>query len=434
MTRRPIQSVCVIGLGYVGLPTAVLIADSGLRVTGVDIREEWISELSSGNMPLDEPGLQARFLRAVSKGLTFSTKPVMADVFVIAVPTPVHADRLANLDLLESAVASIVPVLKERDLIVIESTIPPTTTDRWLPEVLRRHGWDDVSRLDVAHCPERILPGRIMHELVHNARIIGGTTPRATMRASSLYRMFVDGKLLETNAVNAEMTKLMENTFRDVNIALSNELVKISSVLPIEPLEIIRMANYHPRVHLLQPGPGVGGHCIAVDPYFIVEKALNETPLIQTARHTNATMPEFIAKRLLQLLTGIPSPKIAVFGLAYKGNVADTRESPSLEIVKLLSSRPHVRLNLHDPMVHPNSIFHGHSNMTAIEAASNADMLIVLTDHACFGESINDALLALMRTPLVVDTRNCIRKESITGGTVINFDSLFADRFVHSIL
>jgi UDP-N-acetyl-D-mannosaminuronic acid dehydrogenase len=419
----PLESVCVIGLGQIGLPAAILLAECGLKVTGVDIRDDWIGQLDAGTAAMDEPGLTERYVAARQKELTFATKPVPSDVFLIAVPTPVK-NYTADLSLVEDAVVSLLPVLHKNNLLILESTVPPMTTDVWMSKLLKKHRWDPAS-LDIAHCPERVLPGSVLAELIGNARIVGGTTPQATERAGSLYRLFVKGEILETTAVNAETAKLMENTYRDVNIALSNELVKISSVLPIEPLEIIRMANYHPRVQLLQPGPGVGGHCIAVDPYFLVEKAIHHTPLIQKARTINDKMPYHVASRVLELISTIADPKVAVFGLAYKGNVSDTRESPALRVLEYLV-REGIRLALHDPKLSEPKSFFGLACTSAGHAAENSDLLLVLADHEEFRDGINDALISRMRRPLVVDTRNILTEDKLGGAVLLNFNNLFS--------
>lgn len=274
-------------------------------------------------------------------------------MFIIAVPTPNDQDQKANLSYVHSAIQSILPVVRKDNVIIVESTIPPRTMDDVVAPLFEAAGWNVKEDLFLAHCPERVLPGRILIELIENTRIVGGCTSQAAYRAAEVYRKVVTGEVIETSALSAEMSKLMENTYRDVNIALANELAKISDKLGVDALEVIQLANCHPRVQLHLPGPGVGGHCIPVDPYFIIEKAAAESPLMTQAREINNSMPQFVVDHVSKIVE--PRGKIAVLGLTYKGNTDDVRESPAMEIVRLLSKEGYV-LSMHDPHVRQEKV------------------------------------------------------------------------------
>ena len=330
------MKVCVIGLGYIGLPTATVLADSGHLVVGVDTNKETVDTVNRGMIHIAEPHLREKVAAAVRDGrLRASEVPEEAVAFIIAVPTPLAADRKADLSYVKSAAAEIVPCLRKGNLVILESTVPPRTTVDVLLPILGESGLVPGEDLLVAFCPERVLPGKILEELVNNNRVIGGINGKSAMAAAALYSTFVKGELLQTDATTAEMTKLMENTYRDVNIALANEFAMVAEHAGVNVWEAIRFANQHPRVNILQPGPGVGGHCIAVDPWFIVEKAAGKAHLIQTARSVNGGMPRYVVEKIRQLIQGIAAPKIALLGLTYKANVDDCRESPALVIKSL---------------------------------------------------------------------------------------------------
>lgn len=399
------DKICVLGLGYIGLPTAALFAQAGFQVLGVDINAKIVSAVNEGRVHIKEEGLPELVRQLVRQGrLRAALQPEPADVFLITVPTPLNEARQADLSYVIQAVEMISPLVKEDNVIILESTVPPRTVDDLLVPMLRKTGLDPATNLHVAHCPERVLPGRILEELLHNSRIVGGYTPEAARRAADLYRRVVKGEVLETKALTAEMTKLMENTYRDVNIALANELVKVAASLGVDALEVIRLANQHPRVNLHAPGPGVGGHCIAVDPYFIVEKAPQDSVLIQAARQINESMPAFVCQAVKKLVP--VGEKIAVFGLAYKGNVADTRESPSFKVIDLLAKEG-FELAVYDPHVLQEQVEVPLLDFqSAVEGAS---CLLVLTDHREFASLDEEKLLRLMRRPLIFDTRNCVQ-------------------------
>src|SRR5690625_3088401 len=295
MTRK----ICVIGLGYIGLPSSVVFAENDWEVIGVDTNVSVVNSLSKGIAHIKEDGLDELLLKMVNeKKFVAKTSPVNADVFIIAVPSPMTSDLSADLSYVESAVRSILPVLQNDNTIIVESTIPPRTTRDVVAPIISEAGFKPGEDVYLAHCPERVLPGQILKELYENNRIIGGINAVSTKEAADVYRTFVKGNILETTAESAEMSKLMENTYRDVNIALGNELTKIAEGLNIDALEVIALANEHPRVNIHQPGPGVGGHCLAIDPYFIIEKDIENSKLIRKAREINESMPKFVVKQV----------------------------------------------------------------------------------------------------------------------------------------
>ncbi|PFA67326.1 UDP-N-acetyl-D-mannosamine dehydrogenase [Bacillus sp. AFS015802] len=400
------KKVCVVGLGYIGLPTSAIFAKAGIEVVGVDVSERVIDLLNKGEIHIEEVGLPELIKEVVADGrLKGSTTPEKADAFIIAVPTPIHEDNSANVDYVISATKAILPYLEKGNVVIVESTIPPRTMDDVVAPIIKEHGLDPYKDVYLAHCPERVLPGRILIELIENTRIVGGVTPEASSKAAEVYRTVVTGDILETEAVTAEMSKLMENTFRDVNIALANELVKISAKLGVNAHDVIELANRHPRVNLHQPGPGVGGHCLAVDPYFIVEKAVEESPLIQTARTINNSMPEFVVEQVSRLTCELEAPKLAVFGLTYKGNIDDVRESPALDIAQMLVDDQRFNVSVYDPHVRDEQV---PFTLDSFEDAVNgAHLVVILADHNEFKELDLTKLREQMKTPVVFDTKNC---------------------------
>ena len=334
--------VCMIGLGYIGLPTAVILADQGLRVHGVDLNPKHVDAVNAGNVPFVEPALGEFVKRTVDSGhLSASDTPVPAKNFIVAVPTPFQEDRTPDLSYIEAAARELAPQLEGDELVILESTSPPGATEHMAEVIMECR--PDLRDKDVkfAHAPERVLPGRIMVELVENDRIIGGITPEAAEAARDLYSTFCKGELLLTNARTAEMAKLTENSFRDVNIAFANELSVICARLDIDVWELIELANHHPRVNILQPGPGVGGHCIAVDPWFIVAAAPEESRLIHMARVVNDDKPEHVMNLIESSVAqaGAAAPKVAMLGLAFKPDIDDLRESPALKITTEVAQR-----------------------------------------------------------------------------------------------
>jgi UDP-N-acetyl-D-mannosaminuronic acid dehydrogenase len=401
------NKICVIGLGYIGLPTSAIFARAGYEVVGVDVNEKVVDLLNKGEIHIEEVGLPELVKEVVQKGnLRASLTPEKADVFIIAVPTPIHEDRTANVDYVISATKAVAPYLEKGNVLIVESTIPPRTMNDVVAPILQEHGIDPYNDVYVAHCPERVLPGRILIELIENTRIVGGITPEASQKAADVYRAIVTGEVIETEAVTAEMSKLMENTYRDVNIALANELVKISKKLGINAHEVIELANKHPRVNIHQPGPGVGGHCLAVDPYFIVEKAVEESPLIQTAREINNSMPHFVMEQIKRLTCELKNPKIAVFGLTYKGNIDDVRESPAIEITEMLLANPRYDVRIYDPHVREEQV--SFTLSTLEEAVDGAHLIVVLADHNEFKQLDFHLIREKMKTPVIFDTKNCV--------------------------
>lgn len=340
-----INKVCVVGLGYIGLPTAAFIADSGISVLGVDINESHVEKINKGEMPFFEPGFEALLKSVVADGnLKADTEVAEADAFIVAVPTPFNDDYSVNMSYIEAAAKNIAPVLRPGALVVLESTSPPGTTEK-MAEILLAERPDlstdpeSANRLLVAHCPERVLPGKIMEEMAANDRVIGGLNPLSTAKAEQLYSSFCNGEMLLTNATTAEMAKLTENSFRDVNIAFANELSIISDKLRIDVWELIELANHHPRVNILNPGPGVGGHCIAVDPWFIVSSAQEEAKLIRTAREVNDGKPAYVIAKITEAVEAEGAESIAALGIAFKPDIDDLRESPALSIVQQMAEK-----------------------------------------------------------------------------------------------
>lgn len=411
------QKICVIGLGYIGLPTAAIFARAGFSVVGVDVNKQVVDRLNKGEIIIEEIGLPEVVKEVVDSGrLHASLEPEEADVFIISVPTPIHEDCTANVDYVRSATEAVVPYLKKGNVVIVESTIPPRTIDDVVAPIIEAAGFNPKEDVALAHCPERVLPGRILIELVENTRIVGGLTAEAAAKAADVYRQIVTGDVIETEAVTAEMSKLMENTFRDVNIALANELAKISARLDVDAHKVIELANKHPRVNIHQPGPGVGGHCLAVDPYFIVEKAPEEALMIQLSRDINNSMPDFVIEQIIKLTSELKEPKIALFGLTYKGNIDDVRESPAIEIVEKVLANPRYDVRIHDPHVRDEQV--PFPLVSFEEAVNGANLVVVLADHNEFKMIDKNALLSQMETPVVFDTKNCTNLEQEEGLTV----------------
>lgn len=408
-----IENVAVIGLGYIGLPTAAILAANGINVIGVDVNANTIDAVNRGEVPFVEPDLASYVAGAVSQHkLSASAETPAVQAYIVAVPTPFNLDRTADVTYIKAAASNIAPRLVGGELVILESTSPPGTTQLLgdflisLRPDLSLDGADGRPAIHVAHCPERVLPGRIMVELVTNDRIVGGLTPQAAELAKALYAVFCQGEILITDAATAEMAKLVENSYRDVNIAFANELSVISEKLGINVWELIKLANHHPRVNILQPGPGVGGHCIAVDPWFIVAAAPEEAQLIRQARETNDQKPDWVVSRTVRAVDGMISPKVAVLGLAFKANIDDLRESPAVAIVERLSAKldgaellvvePHVE-KLPRQLEGLNNV-----NLAGLEVAiAAADAVLLLVDHDDF-KDFDQTLLA--GKPLV-DTR-----------------------------
>lgn len=389
--------LAILGMGYIGLPTAVAIATRGVDVIGVDINPATVAAVSRGEVPFVEPDLAVAVSGAVAMGrLTATSEVPEADAFIIAVPTPFNEDRSADLSYVEAAAKQIAPRLRPGNIVVLESTSPPGTTEKvggWIgdlrPDLRMPRDGETGADIFVAHCPERVLPGRIMIEIVTNDRVVGGLTPRCAEKAASIYRLFAQGEILLTDAASAEMAKLVENAYRDVNIAFANELSLISESLHIDVWEVIRLANRHPRVSILNPGPGVGGHCIPVDPWFIVSAAPQLSRLIRTAREVNDRRPHDVAERVVAKAQRFRAPTIACLGLTFKANVDDVRESPAVEVVGLIAKAlPEVEIFVSDPYVSTlPAPLSGYSNLRlegAYQAVERADIVVLLVEHEPF--------------------------------------------------
>ena len=407
-----VQTVAVIGLGYIGLPTAAILAGKGLNVIGVDVNPYTVEAVNQGQVPFVEPDLGVHVAGAVSQGhLVASATVPEADAYIVAVPTPFKADKSADLAYIEQAARSIAPQLRPGNLVILESTSPPGTTRRMADVILENRpdlaDQDGEAAVLFAHCPERVLPGRIMIELVTNDRIIGGLSPAGAQAAAALYSTFCQGGIHLTDATTAEMAKLVENAYRDVNIAFANELSVISGNLGIDVWNLIELANHHPRVNILQPGPGVGGHCIAVDPWFIVAADPRNAKLIKTAREVNDSKPGYVVAAIEDAAEGLEAPAIAALGLAFKANVDDTRESPAVQIVQEIAARnPKAQITVGSPFAgaalpRELSALPNVSLAGTDEALAGADVVALLVDHDAFRDITPDQLAGRR----IVDTR-----------------------------
>lgn len=398
-----IDTVCVVGLGYIGLPTAAVFASRKFQVLGLDVNQDAVDTINRGEIHIVEPDLDMVVNAAVGQGyLRASTKPEPAGAFLIAVPTPFKGDQhQPDLSYVEAAAKSIAPVLKEGDLVILESTSPVGTTEKvaqWMadarPDLTFPQQLGEKSDIRVAHCPERVLPGHVLSELVYNDRVIGGMTTRCAAVAADLYRAFLKGECILTTARTAEMCKLAENSFRDVNIAFANELSMICDSLDIDVWELVRLANRHPRVNILQPGPGVGGHCIAVDPWFIVSSAPDQSRLITTARHVNDDKPLWVINRVKAAVAdflrdnpdkSIREVTIACYGLAFKADIDDLRESPALDIARTLMAEHGGQVKLVEPNLNLSPDWLSEDDLiTFDQALEDADVHVLLVDHAPF--------------------------------------------------
>ncbi|MDM7854036.1 UDP-N-acetyl-D-mannosamine dehydrogenase [Cellulomonas alba] len=407
-------TVAVVGLGYIGLPTAAILAANGVRVHGVDVNPRTVEAVAAGEVPFVEPDLAGYVARAVADGLlTAGTQVPEADVYIVAVPTPFLEDRTPDLGYIRSAAQAIAPRLKAGALVILESTSPPGATRQLLDWLLAERpdlvDADGASQVLAAHCPERVLPGRVMVELVTNDRIVGGLTAEAATRAKAVYEIFCQGQILLTDATTAEMAKLVENSFRDVNIAFANELSLICDRLGLDVWELIELANHHPRVNILQPGPGVGGHCIAVDPWFIVASAPEQSRLIRTAREVNDDKPGYVVNRVLAAIEDVAEPVVATLGLSFKADIDDLRESPARKIVaELADAAPTAAVRVVEPHVTalPPELANRRNVelVTLGEAVAQADVVVLLVDHAAFR-----TVPHLKDGAVVVDTRGAWR-------------------------
>lgn len=409
------EKVSVIGLGYIGLPTAAVIASRGIEVIGIDVSEKAVDTINQGKVHIVEPDLDMVVQAAVTLGkLRASLIPEPADAFMIAVPTPFTDGHKPDLSYIKKAAEAIAPVLEKGNLVVLESTSPVGATEKlaaWLQEFrpdlqFPLHPGDDAD-VYLAHCPERVLPGRVLEELVSNDRIIGGMSNKCSEKATALYKTFVRGECITTNARTAEMAKLTENSFRDVNIAFANELSIICDEQKINVWELIALSNRHPRVNILNPEPGVGGHCIAVDPWFIVDSAPESAKIIRTAREINDAKPHYVIEKVKAAADEFKRPVIACLGLAFKPDIDDLRESPALDITHELGQSGIGEVLAVEPNIHqlPEKLKDGNVSLVSLaEAFEKANVFVVLVDHKQFKE----LSMAELNTKVVVDTRGLL--------------------------
>ena len=396
------RNVCVVGLGYTGLPTAAVLASRGYDVRGVEVNPRAVETINSGRAHIVEPELDMLVRAAVTTGkLRAWAEPAEADVFILCVPTPCQ-DRQPDLGFVVAATESICPHVRPGNLVILESTSPPGTTER-IADILRKETGLSADQVRVAHAPERVLPGHIVREVVENERLVGGVDEASTRAAAEFYRTFVSGAIHETDARTAETVKLVENAFRDVNIAFANELSLLAEELELDVWELIDLANRHPRVDILQPGPGVGGHCIAVDPWFLVATAPEVTKLIHMARTVNESKPEWVVQRVLRRAERFRNPRIACLGLAYKPDVDDLRESPAVEVVRGIRDAAVGEVRVVEPYVDSHPEF---ELSTCEEALEGADIVVVLVAHDPFRRLPRK----LLEEKIVIDTCGLLRQ------------------------
>ena len=391
------MKICVLGLGYIGLPTACLFANANHEVIGVDVNQETIEKLNQGKLPFEEKGLEELFELALPN-MRFKREVEEADVFLIAVPTPLDKEaKMADLRFVREATKSISNYVEEDNLVILESTVPPGTCERLILPMLR-------NKAHFVHCPERAIPGNTIHEMIYNNRIIGSNENEIGELAKEIYSSFVKANIYLTNLRTAEMVKIMENTFRDINIALANEFAQIAEESGVNIWEAIELANKHPRVNILKPGPGVGGHCIAIDPWFLVENSVRSR-IVNLAREINDSMPRHVLRLVKEFGIGARGT-ITVLGVAYKGDVDDTRETPALKFIKLAENEGY-NVKVHDPYVKKFK----YELLSLEEAVKDSDCLVLITDHSRFKEIEPRRISSLMRNKNIVDTRNILSAE-----------------------
>lgn len=411
MERESKMKVCVVGLGYIGLPTAVMLASHGIEVIGTDYSEAVVDSLKKGNLTFEEEGLEEAFSAAVDSGISFASDYPVADVYIIAVPTPYEsASKKIDPSYVVSAVESVLDSCEMGAIIAIESTVSPGTIDKHIRPVVEAKGLRIGSDVHLAHAPERIIPGRMIYELVHNSRTIGADSPEIAERVKDIYSSFCEGEIIVTDIRTAEMSKVVENTFRDINIAYANELAKICRSGNMDVYEIIRIANHHPRVNILSPGPGVGGHCISVDPWFLVGDYPSLSLLIHQARQINDSMPDYVLQRVSEIMRerGIKdASRVGFYGMTYKENVDDTRESPTLQLLDSLER--HLCsgvVKVYDPFVKRNLV---EGQMRSLSDFLNSvDLVVIMVAH---DEITSNA--ELLKGKVVFDTRNCMDLEGV---------------------
>lgn len=405
------KKVNVIGLGYIGLPTALMFAKSGLKIVGTDLNEKLIDSLSKGKLTFEEEGLEELFKDAMDKGIKFTTEYQKTDIYIIAVPTPyINSSKKLDPKYVISAINRVLDVCDNGAVIIVESTISPGSIDRYVRPEIKRRGFAIGKDVHLVHAPERIIPGNMIYELEYNSRTVGADDPSIGERVKELYSSFCKSEIVVTDIRSAEMSKVVENTYRDVNIAFANELAKICRTDNMDVYEIIRIANKHPRVNILQPGPGVGGHCISVDPWFLVGDYPDLTNLILTARKINDSMPAHVLGRIRDIMrehniTDIS--KIGIYGLAYKENVDDTRESPTLQLLQKMDEHLAFGVKVYDPLIKERMVDHQFMNFE--DFLNEIDILVIITAHDHIKNNLD-----LVKDKLILDTKN-----------ICNFDGVY---------
>lgn len=403
------KKICIVGLGYIGLPTSTMFSCYGHKVIGVDVNENVVNNINKGKIIIEEPNLEELVEDVVKKGnLIASTSPKESDVFIISVPTPIKDDKTSDMSYVISATKSIVKYLKKGNIVVLESTSPVGTTEEVVKPIIEESGLKVGRDIMLGYCPERVIPGKIIYELKNNDRVIGGIDKKSAEEIRKIYKTIVDGNIYLTDCKTAELCKLMENTYRDVNIALSNELLLICDKLNINVWEVIEYSNKHPRVNLHTPGPGVGGHCLAVDPWFIIEKEPELSNIIKSSRLLNDSMPQYVYNMVDKILQKDKSKKITILGITYKANTDDMRESPIINLMnKLLKNNYNVKV--FDPYVKDFQI----NCHNILEACKDSDLLILGVNHDYFKNLPWNEIKATMKSNIILDTRNFLNKEEV---------------------
>lgn len=402
----------VVGLGYIGLPTALMLAANGNKVIGTDYNKDVVKSLQNGSVPFEEKGINELYQEAISKEITFTDEYIKTDMYIITVPTPYMKDsKKIDPTYIISAVQSVMDVCEKGAVVAIESTVSPGTIDKFVRPLIENKGFVLGEDIHLVHAPERILPGNMIYELKHNSRTIGADSPEAGEKVKAIYETFCESEIVITDIRTAEMTKVVENTFRDINIAFANELTKICRSDDLDVYEIIRIANKHPRVNILNPGPGVGGHCISVDPWFLVGDYPGLTNLILTARHTNDSMPEFVLERVHTIMEekGMTDlSRVGLYGLTYKQDVDDIRESPTLQLLEKMKEHLAPGLKVYDPMVHTKIVDNQFTDFDAF--LNEVDFVIVMVSHTHILH--NEGKLA---GKVILDTQKVLKN------TVVNY-------------
>jgi len=404
------MQVCVVGLGYIGLPTALMLASHGVEIVGVDYNEKIVASLKNGEIPFEEKGVEDVFCRAVDGGIQFTTEYPSCEVYIVSVPTPYNPkDKKIDARYVAGAVESVIKVCPKGAVLVIESTISPGTIDKFVRPLLEYKGFECGKDIHLAHAPERIIPGNMIYELEHNNRTIGADSHEVGERIKEIYQHFCQGEIVVTDIRTAEMTKVVENTYRDINIAYANELMRICREDNLDVYEIIRIANMHPRVNILQPGPGVGGHCISVDPWFLVGDYPSLATLIRHARIINDGMPEFVLERIGQIMAehGIQDvSRVGLYGLTYKENVDDTRESPTLQLLESMKKHLANGIKVYDPMVKIDMVPEQYHDFDSF--LKDVDMVVLMVGHDEIKQNADK-----LGSKVVLDTRHVLHGENI---------------------